>query len=1443
MSDYWVTVISAIFAVPTLCIAFAWIHHFASSVPWTRRRRLNTCVIRILLMVPVYSATSFFGLQFPHSALIFRTVRECYEAFALYSFFLMITLVLGGEQRIARRLSTRPPVPHLFPLCHLAPFAPGYPFLWHSKVATLQFVVLRPLIAIIAAVCGAFGVLGDGVFSPYVAYPYLAFAASLSQAYALYCLALFYSRVAAPLKPIRPIPKFMAVKLILFFTYWQGVVLAVLVDSGHIAPRASLSALNVASQAQEMLTVIEMFFFALYNLAAFRPQDFDALTPQHQHQHGGVAVAGAAAHKAALQGPAALPQLQYAHAHSHTEGHAHAQGWTPRKPAPRKSLGGEYAHDSGLHSKCSQCDTAAVADAAALMLLTGDSKGRSSSIVRSSGGGGSRGRDRDVAAERRAAAARSEAAELWPGHSASCAADADADADADGQLCAAHTGAAALGRGRSGSSASAHGLTYKGDRSSLGHGHGHDALARGRSTSAAPDATVTHGASSQSEYRVTVHTQGPAPPTPPTHLRSALATRSTTVDGRDAYLLPLPLPRSPSAAPGQCTCHHGKHGRTLGHGHGHSPQTGSGAASARLRGSATAPASPAVSARSLCAAAAAAAASGAGADEGDDDGVRSRSGSLSSRASSRASVYSVNSAAVASIATSATPSVAATAASAAAGSRRGGMKPIWYTGAGKHDHDDEDDDGDDGDGDGDDDEEEEEEDDEDLGLAADDDDDDDDIDIACESGVKVTRKGVGKDGAPLFAQDDDEDDCDCEDGLTSPLSPAYVTGSALASAAASPVKFVSGSGVGARHSNARTHAHSHAQTSSQARLVRAGSGDAADAANVTGAAVYDEERGDCIAHSELGGDETGAEFARASDYGDWDGYSDAGGGDNPAAPGDDVDVSSRGHGHGQGSGDGDGAGDADEGLLASMVDGLTHVRSRTLAALHLLRPAHVAASLQALAGTARARVGGYKPLRAGGATNKQQPQQLQLQQLQPLHQHQQLRHQMSQHAGEAQLSFAHHPSFPQLGPLAPAPDVSAVPAPASASAASAAAAVAAGPVAVAAAPSSWQQGLAFLPLRAPSAPPHVAAPSRAAASFVVGVTVSAQSAAGLRSAAAAVTRPGAEADTDAAATEAATAIAAAAATAAMLAAEAEADAETEVETEATRSATGTATDKKAQANTKAKSAAAQAAAEAEAVAEAEAESAGRALLLRAHATLHRTPGRGNTLAHTASAQQRAAVQSASGRKHVDSDEDDDGSASDVVDLADGGDGDSDSRDASGSVSELELGLATDSDSDSDSGPGAAAAVRSPTAAANGPKLALTRSRSHSPEHSLPPSHSPHIADGPVPVGMEQQSVQPRLGLALTRSQSQSHLPGNAADVAAAARSPVPLQAQTQTQSQMQMQMQTRPRVLSAHPALTARPSLASQSLSPSPSSPQLKSLTQVQTQIPTRPHSQLHSPS
>eukprot|EP00124_Ichthyophonus_hoferi_P005628 Ihof_evm4s868 gene=Ihof_evmTU4s868 len=78
--------------------------HVTSYMHPERQRR----VVRILLMVPLYALNSYMSLNFLDIALYLDTLRDCYEAYVLYQFFLLCVSLLDGEQNVRHVLSHKP---------------------------------------------------------------------------------------------------------------------------------------------------------------------------------------------------------------------------------------------------------------------------------------------------------------------------------------------------------------------------------------------------------------------------------------------------------------------------------------------------------------------------------------------------------------------------------------------------------------------------------------------------------------------------------------------------------------------------------------------------------------------------------------------------------------------------------------------------------------------------------------------------------------------------------------------------------------------------------------------------------------------------------------------------------------------------------------------------------------------------------------------------------------------------------------------------------------------------------------------------------------------------------------------------------------------------------------------------------------------------------------
>jgi hypothetical protein len=141
------------------------------------------------------------------------------------------------------------------------------------------------------------------------AYPYTTLIISLSQMYALYCLVFFYHGTAKPLKRIKPLAKFISIKMIVFFSYWQGlglsmvegstdlldgpaIFLGLCEDDGNHVCKEHGGTESLSTGIQAVLICIEMFAAALAHRTVFSYRDYrDRLTDTPE-----LGFCGAAAH-------------------------------------------------------------------------------------------------------------------------------------------------------------------------------------------------------------------------------------------------------------------------------------------------------------------------------------------------------------------------------------------------------------------------------------------------------------------------------------------------------------------------------------------------------------------------------------------------------------------------------------------------------------------------------------------------------------------------------------------------------------------------------------------------------------------------------------------------------------------------------------------------------------------------------------------------------------------------------------------------------------------------------------------------------------------------------------------------------------------------------------------------------------------------------------------
>ena len=214
------------------------------------------------MLIPVSSLAAWMKTVDPVRHFLYESIFDFWEALVVYSFFMLILSYAGGEHI----WFTSTMVTHPDGLAHPWPFSKFYPpmaldakFMRNCKRACLQFVLCKPLMVFIGLIQQLFHVY-DSSFS--VAFRNIVY--NITYTVALYALGLLYMTMHhhPGLVGKKPIAKFLTVKTVIFFTFWQRYLIL-------MAPHAE------EMNLEEVVICIEMLLFSLpINFVAFSWKEF-----------------------------------------------------------------------------------------------------------------------------------------------------------------------------------------------------------------------------------------------------------------------------------------------------------------------------------------------------------------------------------------------------------------------------------------------------------------------------------------------------------------------------------------------------------------------------------------------------------------------------------------------------------------------------------------------------------------------------------------------------------------------------------------------------------------------------------------------------------------------------------------------------------------------------------------------------------------------------------------------------------------------------------------------------------------------------------------------------------------------------------------------------------------------------------------------------------------
>ncbi|KAK4285983.1 hypothetical protein QN277_002605 [Acacia crassicarpa] len=238
---------------------------------WKKPKEQKAIVI-IILMAPLYAVDSYVGLiNFFGSKAFFTildSIKECYEALVIAKFLALMYSFLDislSKNIVPDEIKGRE-IHHSFPMTlfvhHTARL--NHNTLKILKYWTWQFVVIRPVCSILMV-----ALQYAGVYPSWVSWTFTIIL-NVSVSLALYSLVVFYHVFAKELAPHNPLAKFLCIKGIVFFCFWQGIALEMLAKLGIIQSRYSwLDVERIEEGYQNILVCIEMVFFSFYQQYAY----------------------------------------------------------------------------------------------------------------------------------------------------------------------------------------------------------------------------------------------------------------------------------------------------------------------------------------------------------------------------------------------------------------------------------------------------------------------------------------------------------------------------------------------------------------------------------------------------------------------------------------------------------------------------------------------------------------------------------------------------------------------------------------------------------------------------------------------------------------------------------------------------------------------------------------------------------------------------------------------------------------------------------------------------------------------------------------------------------------------------------------------------------------------------------------------------------------------
>ncbi|KAK5944818.1 hypothetical protein PMZ80_002019 [Knufia obscura] len=286
---------SAIFAIIALVISLflMFMHTIRYSRPIEQRH-----ILRILFMVPVYALVSFLSIVFYTHSVYYEVLRDCYEAFAIASFFSLMCAYIAPDLHHQKEYFRKiKPKGWIWPMRWFQKCAGGehgwlrtprsgltwFNVIW---VAVFQYCFVRVAMTITAVVTQYFNRYCLESLNPAFSHIWVMVIEGVAVTITMYCIIQFYVQIRADISQHKPILKVLAIKLVIFLSFWQTILISFLTSSGAIHASNKIQTPDIKVGIPSMLLCIEMALFSIFHLWSFSYRPYVIGSKQHQDTYG-----------------------------------------------------------------------------------------------------------------------------------------------------------------------------------------------------------------------------------------------------------------------------------------------------------------------------------------------------------------------------------------------------------------------------------------------------------------------------------------------------------------------------------------------------------------------------------------------------------------------------------------------------------------------------------------------------------------------------------------------------------------------------------------------------------------------------------------------------------------------------------------------------------------------------------------------------------------------------------------------------------------------------------------------------------------------------------------------------------------------------------------------------------------------------------------------------